>query len=322
MQTQTGPKIYTGTFHAFKCIIKKESVRFFILYGKPKSVIHICVICKYVIVWRVLQVFGLYKGMASPLYGLAAINAVVFGVQGNVQRRLKDPNSYTSHFLAGSIAGMSQTFICSPMELAKTRMQVQGQGESRYRYRTSKHIYKGPYDCLVKIHRQEGFRGVFRGFWITLLRETPSFGLYFVAYELICRTCSPNPDEDVSMPVLLVAGGCAGMASWLSTYPVDVIKSRIQADMKGRYKNVLDCLRQSYKDEGLMLFTRGLGPTMIRAFPVNAATFATVALVLRLRRDDEDESGMFLFSDLKHHQHGPDHTRWHIAVISNFPSHP
>ena len=113
------------------------------------------------------------------------------------------------------------------------------------------------------------------------------------------------------------------MCSWFSTYPVDVIKSRVQADMKGQYKSVMDCVRQSYKEEGMMLFTRGLGPTMIRAFPVNAATFTTVALVLRtLRKEEGDESGALSFSEFVHHHHGPAHTRYHIAMISNFPSHP
>lgn len=34
-----------------------------------------------------------------------AINAVVFGVQGNVQRRMKNPDHLMSHFVAGSAAG-------------------------------------------------------------------------------------------------------------------------------------------------------------------------------------------------------------------------
>ena len=67
---------------------------------------------------------GLYAGVSSPLFGLAFINAVVFGVQGNVNRQFKDPDSLKSLFISGAIAGLAQTFICSPMELTKTIMQV------------------------------------------------------------------------------------------------------------------------------------------------------------------------------------------------------
>lgn len=70
---------------------------------------------------------GLFKGMSSPLASVAVINAMIFGVYGNVQRRLDDPTSLKSHALAGSVAGLVQSFICSPMELVKTRLQIQEQ---------------------------------------------------------------------------------------------------------------------------------------------------------------------------------------------------
>lgn len=64
---------------------------------------------------------GIYRGMSSPLAGVAAINAIVFGVYGNVQRNLSEPDSMVSCFLAGSTAGLCQSVFCSPMELAKIR---------------------------------------------------------------------------------------------------------------------------------------------------------------------------------------------------------
>lgn len=57
-----------------------------------------------------LQPLGLMKGITSPLYGLAAINAIVFGVQGNVQRYLQS-DSLRTHFIAGAVAG-SVLFSC------------------------------------------------------------------------------------------------------------------------------------------------------------------------------------------------------------------
>ena len=43
--------------------------------------------------------------MASPLYGVAAMNAIGFGVYGNVIRRLNNPDSITSITTAGIAAG-------------------------------------------------------------------------------------------------------------------------------------------------------------------------------------------------------------------------
>ena len=66
---------------------------------------------------------------------------------------------------------------------------------------------------------------MFRGFLPTLLREVPAFSVYFASYELMTRG-----EEQVPTWRLLLAGGMAGTASWVLTYPVDVIKSRVQAD--------------------------------------------------------------------------------------------
>ncbi|XP_023224537.1 mitochondrial basic amino acids transporter-like [Centruroides sculpturatus] len=212
--------------------------------------------------------------------GIAFINAIVFGVYGNVQRRFVDENSLTSHFAAGFTAGAVQSFVCSPMELAKTRMQLQGNGNF-----ISKRVanYSGPFDCLVKMYKTEGTRGVFRGLGCSVLRDSPAFAVYFSSYEYLCRKMETQ--NGISTPVMLAAGGTAGILSWMATYPVDLIKSRLQADgMNGerKYKGIIDCSLKSYRDEGLKVFTRGLGSTIIRAFPTNAATFTVVTWIFRL----------------------------------------
>lgn len=225
---------------------------------------------------------GLYKGLGSPLMGLTFINALVFGVQGNTLRAL-GRDSPLNQFLAGAAAGAIQCVICCPMELAKTRLQLQDASPAR--------TYRGSLDCLVKIYQSEGLRGINRGMVSTLLRETPSFGVYFLTYDVLTRTLGCEPGDQLLVPKLLLAGGTSGITSWLSTYPMDVVKSRLQADgLQGapRYRGILDCMRQSYQAEGWRVFTRGLASTLLRAFPVNAATFATVTIVLTYARGQED----------------------------------
>ena len=54
------------------------------------------------------QTRSLYKGMSSPLLGVAAVNAVSFGAFGNVLKLLPDEDSIPSIAIAGSAAGMIQ----------------------------------------------------------------------------------------------------------------------------------------------------------------------------------------------------------------------
>lgn len=235
--------LYKGTLDCFRKIIAKESIR------------------------------GLYRGMSSPMAGVAAVNAIVFGVYGNVQRNRSDPDSLYSHFMAGTAAGLAQSIICSPMELVKTRLQLQDNlPKGAFKY-------KGPMECMRHIWRIEGFRGAFRGLGITAARDMPGFSSYFISYELMVRSVA-----DPSPFYILMAGGSAGTISWLLTFPIDVVKSRLQADgMSGKpqYNGIVDCLRKSYAEERLGFLSRGLASTLLRAFPMNAVCFLVVSYVLK-----------------------------------------
>ena len=69
-----------------------------------------------------------------------------------------------------------------------------------------------------------------------------------------------------------VAGGLAGCSSWLVIYPVDVVKSHVQT-ASGKNESGIGTAIRLYQLHGLRIFTRGLGVTMLRAFPVNATVF-------------------------------------------------
>ncbi|XP_076295448.1 mitochondrial basic amino acids transporter isoform X1 [Lasioglossum baleicum] len=247
MQTQDyrNPK-YKGSWHCFRTIIAKESVA------------------------------GLYRGMTSPMTGVAMVNAITFGVYGLTQKHMTNSDSLASHFIAGTIAGIAQSPICSPIELAKTRIQLQ----------TSSGKFSGPLQYLKHTYKYDGYRGVFKGFNVTVLREAPSFGVYFLTYEAITRS---SGNEPVSTPCMLLAGGIAGTASWVLTYPLDVIKSRIQAD-NNRYTGVVNCFKQSVKTEGYSCLYRGVSSTILRAFPTNAITFTVVTWIFRICGQETHET--------------------------------
>jgi hypothetical protein len=73
------------------------------------------------------------------------------------------------------------------------------------------------------------------------------------------------------------------MLSWLTTYPLDYVKTLIQSDnLENRhYKSAIQCMKERYADEGVRTFYRGLLITMIRSFPVNGAGFLTFEYSLR-----------------------------------------
>lgn len=101
--------------------------------------------------------------MSSPLCGVAVINAIVFGVYGTSMRYLKE-NTLTNHFLAGMFAGTVQSVISCPMELAKTKIQLQGilgpdpmeAIKTGFALKQKPPLYKSPIDCLWKLYSDGG----------------------------------------------------------------------------------------------------------------------------------------------------------------------
>lgn len=241
--------------------------------------------------------------MASPMIGMAAINAILFGVQGNLMRRMQSNDHipvWIKSSLTGMVAGAIQSFICCPVELFKLRRQIQedhvsvpvfGHHGNTPPTTTGKHNLLR---IVGNIYQKEGARGFFKGLAATLLREVPSFGAYFATYDLTCQSLLKEDQSihDLSPVLVCLAGGLSGIAAWLVTYPVDLVKSRIQIDgMDGppRYRNIADCFRKTYRESGTVrVFFKGLNSTLIRAFPVNAVTFATVTLILRQWREKEE----------------------------------
>lgn len=95
------------------------------------------------------------------------------------------------------------------------------------------------------------------------------------------RNSNPTGGREVGPFGMMMAGGLAGVMSWIVTFPIDVVKTRLQSDVAGKYTGAVDCMIKTYKAEGHAAFSRGLVSTVIRAFPTNAATFTVVTYIMR-----------------------------------------
>ncbi|KAL2299421.1 hypothetical protein Nmel_014077 [Mimus melanotis] len=83
-----------------------------------------------------------------------------------------------------------------------------------------------------------------------------------------------------------------GAVSWAVCTPMDVVKSRLQADgvYLNQYKGILDCMLQSYQKEGLKVFCRGLMVNTMRGFPSSAAMFLGYELSLKAMKRCQTET--------------------------------
>ncbi|OMO54098.1 Endoplasmic reticulum-adenine nucleotide transporter [Corchorus capsularis] len=231
---------------------------------------------------------ALYRGMAAPLASVTFQNAMVFQTYAILSRAFDssvsttDPPSYKGVALGGVGTGALGSILLSPVELVKIRLQLQN---TSYTTLPSPAAHTGPVNLARNILKTEGLRGLYRGFTITALRDAPSHGFYFWTYEYMREQLHPGcrKSGQESLRTMLVAGGLAGVASWVCCYPLDVVKTRLQAQSPSspKYSGIIDCLQKSVKQDGFGVLWRGLGTAVARAFVVNGAIFSAYEIALR-----------------------------------------
>ena len=136
-------------------------------------------------------------------------------------------------------------------------------------------VFRSPLDCVVKTIHQEGFRGLFRGLPAVWLRDIPFNFFFFGSYEFYSSTIrtalDKSPGEDLSAPLVLVAGGLAGVTGWSVVFPMDVIKSYMQTSTSTTTFGATS--RSIFQTKGLIGFYRGWSAAVLRAFPANGSLF-------------------------------------------------
>lgn len=225
------------------------------------------------------------------MIGIGACVSVQFGAFGFAKRQFENYNtnrsrgqysnlSYGQYYGAGAFAGVANSVISGPIEHVRIRLQAQPHGAGR--------LYSGPLDCVKKLAAHEGlFKGLYRGELVTIFREAQAYGMWFMSFEYMMNAdAARNKIDRKEIPTWKIAayGGVAGEVLWLSSYPLDVIKSKMQTDGFGKdrkYKTMTDCFKQTWRAGGMGGFWKGIFPTMVRAMPVSAGTFAVVELTLR-----------------------------------------
>lgn len=179
-------------------------------------------------------------------------------------------------WLAGALGGLASWVVSAPSELIKCRAQLCVGGQT-----SSLSVAK-------IVLKNGGLKGLYFGGVVTSLRDSIGYGFYFWSYELTKRLLLSrhhDPFLNASAMDTLVSGGIAGVITWASIYPLDVIKTRLQAQDAGtaqrnessallqssaRRKGAMQIAREIFRTEGAGAFYRGLGICSVRAFIVNA----------------------------------------------------
>lgn len=211
---------------------------------------------------------GFYKGVIPPLLGVTPIFAVSFWGYDLGKKIVSSsssdiPLTNSQMATAGFISAIPTTLVTAPTERIKVVLQTSNGGSF--------------ISAAKSIVRQGGITSLFKGSLATLARDGPGSALYFASYEVTKNYLNQrnSTKEEISIGNVCLAGGVAGMSMWLVVFPIDTIKTTLQASSKGQ--SMISVTRDIYlKRGGIKGFFPGLGPALLRSFPANAATFLGV----------------------------------------------
>ncbi|KAL5366509.1 mitochondrial carrier [Aspergillus floccosus] len=163
--------------------------------------------------------------------------------------------------VAGFTAGIVSTLCLHPLDLIKTRLQVDRTSSSRVgsSLRVVRHI----------LQHEGGLSAFYRGLTPNLIGNSSSWALYFLCYgnikDGIRRINGAATDSSLTSSQYFAASGAAGLLTSVLTNPIWVIKTRMLSTgsrAPGAYTSFRTGAARIYAAEGLRGFYRGLLPSL------------------------------------------------------------
>lgn len=181
---------------------------------------------------------------------------------------------------------MTATFLTSPLDVLKTRLQSDFY-QAQLRALQASHplpprttLFTLPRaawlhvaetgQLLGAIYTHEGFRALFKGLGANLVGVVPARSINFFVYgngkRILTEHFNKEGRENVWW-IHLAAAATAGIVTGTATNPIWLVKTRMQLDKnrasndptRGRqYQNSFDCIRQTIRHEGIRGLYKGL----------------------------------------------------------------
>tara|TARA_Y100000589_G_C27058455_1_gene590340 strand:+ start:160 stop:960 length:801 start_codon:yes stop_codon:yes gene_type:complete len=120
----------------------------------------------------------MYKGLGTSLLGITPYMAFSFTFYHKLKEYFIDYPPHINKLLSGGFAAVGAVTITYPTDLVRRQLQLQG---------FDKHVpkYNGIIDCVRKLVKTQGIKGLYRGMIPCYVTIFPKFALQFWSYEVI-----------------------------------------------------------------------------------------------------------------------------------------
>ncbi|CAG7955035.1 unnamed protein product [Penicillium salamii] len=191
----------------------------------------------------------------------------------------KKPVASWVHLLAGATGGFATAIVTSPLDVLRTRLQsdfYQTSSHSNHSLQTPQPHHGSNHKTIriiSSIYRAEGWRAFFRGLGPSVAGVVPATAIKFYVYGNCKHIGAKLLGRAEDSPLVHAqAAICAGLATSTATNPIWLIKTRLQLDKTQthasgsstrQYRNSIDCVRQTLRNEGIRGFYRGMSASYL-----------------------------------------------------------
>uniref|UniRef100_A0A3B3UKM9 Solute carrier family 25 member 43 n=1 Tax=Poecilia latipinna TaxID=48699 RepID=A0A3B3UKM9_9TELE len=202
-------------------------------------------------------------------------------------------------FLCAGFAGLFSKTVTSPLEVVKIKRQV-----------GTFHGKGGFLQTFIVIYQNEGLRGFWKGNMVSCLRLFPYTAVHLTTYKKIVHL---HMDElgFISQWRAILAGGLAGVAAALLTYPLEVAETRliVQNCRQRTYIGAAHTISKIYRNEGLPALYRGFSLTVLGTHNsfiqhMRAVPFSVGCYVVYMNLDKLWQEPSFRFTPLQNFING------------------
>ncbi|XP_057475116.1 uncharacterized protein LOC130763205 isoform X1 [Actinidia eriantha] len=182
--------------------------------------------------------------------------------------------------VGGGLAGITAASVTYPLDLVRTRLAAQ----------TNVIYYRGIWHALRTISKEEGVFGLYKGLGASLLGVGPNLAISFSVYDTLRSYWQSQRPDDSTVLVSLACGSLSGIASSTATFPLDLVRRRMQLEGAGGRARVyttglfgtFGCI---IRNEGLRGLYRGILPEYYKAVPSIGIVFMTYEKMKQILSD-------------------------------------
>ncbi|CEH12811.1 probable odc2-mitochondrial 2-oxodicarboxylate carrier [Ceraceosorus bombacis] len=182
------------------------------------------------------------------------------------------PLPFYAQFSAGAIAGVTELLCLYPLDVVKTRIQLQNSSTP------AADRYNGMMDAFKKIIASEGAGRLYRGLVPPLMLEAPKRAVKFAANDYWGKTFRGIAGQEKSSRGIATLTGCAaGATESVVVVPFELVKIRLQDKAQSHlYTGPMDVVGKIVKADGLLGLYAGLESTFWRHVLWNGGYFGVI----------------------------------------------